>query len=420
MIFINSPFAILDEAFRSLYPDKKYKACIEPSIKDDEGNRVFGFTQFSKGETPVIAISAELSITDATEIFAHELAHVAAGEGAGHGERWDEEFQRIFDEYNRIGRERFGEEGKEIETAPEYRGGWIRSEDRMPEEGEDVLVWFEYFRFGNYQELFQTVGISCTWRGKWSGFVNGSSGWRDLRIIAWQPLPEPYREEQENNGEENYVRKKQSDELKGGIDMALLNGFKETETEQQYRRGEIYYINNASKEHIGSEMKKDRPAVIVSCDANNKHSDVLEVVFLTSAPKKDLPTHVTIRSTGRKSEALCEQPTPVSVERINNFVGKASEKEMEQIDIALLIGLGIKLAGAENQSGGASRKSEQQIQSSVKDRSKEESEKMAEENQMLREELKKQQESTIRSEAECSAYKAMHEQLLKKLMERRE
>lgn len=55
----------------------------------------------------------------------------------------------------------------------------------------------------------------------------------------------------------------------------------------------------------------------------------------------------------------------------------------------------------------------------MKDRSKEESEKMAEENQMLREELKKQQESTIRSEAECSAYKAMHEQLLKKLMERR-
>ena len=92
MIFVNSPFAILDEAFRSLYPDKKYKACIEPSIKDDEGNRVFGFTQFSKGETPVIAISAELNIMDATEIFAHELAHVAAGEGEGHGERWDEGF----------------------------------------------------------------------------------------------------------------------------------------------------------------------------------------------------------------------------------------------------------------------------------------------------------------------------------------
>ena len=39
MIFVNSPFKILDEAFRGLYPDKKYKACIEPSIKDDEGNQ---------------------------------------------------------------------------------------------------------------------------------------------------------------------------------------------------------------------------------------------------------------------------------------------------------------------------------------------------------------------------------------------
>lgn len=92
-------------------------------------------------------------------------------------------------------------DGKEIETAPEYRGGWIRSEDRMSEDDEDVLVWFEYFRFGEYQRLFQTAGIGRTWRGEWSRFVNGSSGWRDLRIIAWQPLPEPYREEQEDNGE---------------------------------------------------------------------------------------------------------------------------------------------------------------------------------------------------------------------------
>lgn len=134
--------------------------------------------------------------------------------------------------------------------------------------------------------------------------------------------------------------------------MALLNGFKETEAEQQYRRGEIYYVENSSREHVGSEQRNDRPAVIVSCDANNKHSRVLEMVFLTSAPKKDLPTHVTIRSTGRTSEALCEQPTPVAVERINNFVGKATEKEMEQIDIALLIGLGINIEVPENQSGG--------------------------------------------------------------------
>lgn len=54
MIFINSPFTILDEAFRGLYPDKKYKACIEPNIKDDEGNRAFGFTQFNKQAKDVL------------------------------------------------------------------------------------------------------------------------------------------------------------------------------------------------------------------------------------------------------------------------------------------------------------------------------------------------------------------------------
>lgn len=112
MIFINSPFEILDEAFRRLYPDKKYRACIETEVKDDEGDEAFGFTKFIEGEEPVIAISAELSIWNATEIFAHELAHVAAGEGAGHGEAWETEFQKIFNEYNRIGQERFGTEGE--------------------------------------------------------------------------------------------------------------------------------------------------------------------------------------------------------------------------------------------------------------------------------------------------------------------
>lgn len=82
----------------------------------------------------------------------------------------------------------------------EEKNCWISAEERMPENDEDVLVWFEYFRYGNYERLFQTIGISHTFRGEWSGFVNGSCGWRDLRIIAWQPLPKPYREEMKENG----------------------------------------------------------------------------------------------------------------------------------------------------------------------------------------------------------------------------
>lgn len=36
--------------------------------------------------------------------------------------------------------------------------------------------------------------ICSMFNGEWSVFVNGTSGWRDLRIIAWMPLPEPYKE----------------------------------------------------------------------------------------------------------------------------------------------------------------------------------------------------------------------------------
>lgn len=108
MIFENSPFELIDKAFKILYPEKDYKACIEPEIKDDEGRKVYGVTIFYEDETPVIAISAELAITDAAEVFAHELAHVAAGEGVGHGEEWEQAFENISKEYQRIGKAMFG------------------------------------------------------------------------------------------------------------------------------------------------------------------------------------------------------------------------------------------------------------------------------------------------------------------------
>lgn len=80
------------------------------------------------------------------------------------------------------------------EVAEEYNGGWIPCRERLPEDGTDVLVQFEYYRYGNYNRLFQTIGISYTYNGEWSGFVNGSSGWSNLRIIAWQQLPQPYKD----------------------------------------------------------------------------------------------------------------------------------------------------------------------------------------------------------------------------------
>lgn len=107
------------------------------------------------------------------------------------------------------------------------------------------------------------------------------------------------------------------------------------------KRGDIYYIKSYKSESVGSEQRPGRPAVVVSNDRNNANSSVLEVVYLTTQPKHDLPTHVTIRSTDRDSIALCEQITPVSFERFGIYKGHVTDSEMANINIALAISLGL-------------------------------------------------------------------------------
>lgn len=105
MIFKNSPFEMIDKAFRTLFPNKDYIAYIDVDMKDENGENVYECTQFNDDDTPVIFIDSSLSIYNAVEIFAHELAHVAVGEREGHGELWEKAFDDIFNEYNRMGEE---------------------------------------------------------------------------------------------------------------------------------------------------------------------------------------------------------------------------------------------------------------------------------------------------------------------------
>lgn len=67
--------------------------------------------------------------------------------------------------------------------------GWIPVEERLPEEWEKVIVWYEYFRYGEYNRMYETYGIGWQYDGHWAGDVSGTKA----RCIAWQPLPEPYR-----------------------------------------------------------------------------------------------------------------------------------------------------------------------------------------------------------------------------------
>ena len=102
-------------------------------------------------------------------------------------------------------------------------------------------------------------------------------------------------------------------------------------------RGDIFYVNPS--ETVGSEQRSGRPAIIVSNPLCNEHSPVVEVVYLTCQYKKPMPTHVRIESAGKRSTALCEQISSVDVSRLGDFKGHLTDREMAQVDVALMASL---------------------------------------------------------------------------------
>ena len=181
------------------------------------------------------------------------------------------------------------------------------------------------------------------------------------------------------------------------------------------KRGEMFYISRGGVSYNGSEQHSDRPAVVVSNDKNNENSNVVEVVYMTTQPKTDLPTHVTVRSTGRPSTVLCEQVYSVSTERIGTYIGECSDKEMENIDIALMISL--QLDG--------NMKTSKKYNETIKEQ-QEEIDLYRKKIQAMQEALKEKEnekpeitassEETIRLQTERDTYKTMYEQLLNRLV----
>lgn len=107
------------------------------------------------------------------------------------------------------------------------------------------------------------------------------------------------------------------------------------------KRGDIFYIYKYPNQ-FGSEQESGRPAIVVSNDQCNRSSEVIEVVYCTTQPKTDLPTHVRILSTRKESTALCEQITSVDKSRIGDFIGSCNTQEMNAINVALMISVDLK------------------------------------------------------------------------------
>ena len=72
-----------------------------------DGKPVYGLTDFADDGSVAVFVKPSLEVADAVEVLAHELAHVAVGIEHDHDEVWQEAFDKIFEEYNRIGNQMF-------------------------------------------------------------------------------------------------------------------------------------------------------------------------------------------------------------------------------------------------------------------------------------------------------------------------
>ena len=115
----------------------------------------------------------------------------------------------------------------------------------------------------------------------------------------------------------------------------------------RYIRGDIYYAN--MEPHVGSEQGGERPVVVLQNDMGNKHSSTLIIATLTSKVDKklNLPAHVLLdQNPGLKVPSIVqlEQIFTIDKRRVQRFAGQTSSEEMERIETALKISLGMNLS----------------------------------------------------------------------------
>ena len=104
-------------------------------------------------------------------------------------------------------------------------------------------------------------------------------------------------------------------------------------------RGEVWIVNFGPS--IGGEIRKQRPAIIVSNDATNRYLNRVRVIPLSSRTDKLYPSEAYLTVNGKTNKAMADQLTTVNEARLAKRIAALSPSEMAGLERAVRIQLGL-------------------------------------------------------------------------------